>query len=97
VKLKLPVGSFKAYLFDCDGTIVDSMPLHYIAWSKALSEWSSKKLLRAYGIKTTTDELCTSAKAAATASGDRAEFTGVPEPPVPVTALVTRIGRRSFQ
>jgi len=38
--LKLPPGAFKAYLFDCDGTIVDSMPLHYIAWSKALSEWN---------------------------------------------------------
>ncbi len=28
-KLTLPEGPFKAYLFDCDGTIVDSMPLHY--------------------------------------------------------------------
>jgi beta-phosphoglucomutase family hydrolase len=37
--LKLPEGSFKAYLFDCDGTIADSMPLHYRAWKKALSEW----------------------------------------------------------
>ena len=37
--LKLPKGSFKAYLFDCDGTIADSMPLHYRAWKKALSEW----------------------------------------------------------
>jgi beta-phosphoglucomutase family hydrolase len=40
VKLKLPTGSFAAYLFDCDGTIVDSMPLHYIAWTKALAEWN---------------------------------------------------------
>jgi HAD superfamily hydrolase (TIGR01509 family) len=39
MKLKLPPGSFKAYLFDCDGTIADSMPLHYVAWNKALSEW----------------------------------------------------------
>ena len=39
MKLKLPVGSFEAYLFDCDGTIVDSMPLHYVAWKKALAEW----------------------------------------------------------
>ena len=38
--LKLPVGPFKAYLFDCDGTIVDSMPLHYVAWKKAVSEWN---------------------------------------------------------
>ena len=40
MKLKLPAGPFRAYLFDCDGTIVDSMPLHYIAWKKALSEWN---------------------------------------------------------
>jgi len=39
MKLKLPAGSFAAYLFDCDGTIADSMPLHYIAWKKALGEW----------------------------------------------------------
>jgi HAD superfamily hydrolase (TIGR01509 family) len=40
MKLALPPGPFKAYLFDCDGTIADSMPLHYIAWNKALSEWN---------------------------------------------------------
>ena len=40
MKLKLPDGSFKAYLFDCDGTIADSMPLHYKAWKKALAEWN---------------------------------------------------------
>ena len=36
--LKLPEGPFKAYLFDCDGTIADSMPLHYVAWKQALGE-----------------------------------------------------------
>ena len=40
MKLQLPPGKFSAYLFDCDGTIVDSMPLHYIAWTKALAEWN---------------------------------------------------------
>lgn len=39
MKLKLPPGAFQAYLFDCDGTIADSMPLHYVAWKKALAEW----------------------------------------------------------
>ncbi|MEU5552182.1 HAD-IA family hydrolase [Micromonospora sp. NPDC047793] len=37
--LPLPTGDFQAYLFDCDGTIVDSMPLHYTAWRQALDEW----------------------------------------------------------
>jgi len=52
MKLKLPNGSFRAYLFDCDGTIVDSMPLHYIAWKQALSEWNcefDEKLFYAWG------------------------------------------------
>ncbi|MBB5343881.1 HAD family hydrolase [Tunturibacter empetritectus] len=39
-QLKLPKRPFKAYLFDCDGTIVDSMPLHYVAWKRVLAEWS---------------------------------------------------------
>jgi len=39
MKLTLPSGTFRAYLFDCDGTIADSMPLHYEAWTSALGEW----------------------------------------------------------
>jgi HAD superfamily hydrolase (TIGR01509 family) len=39
MKLNIPSGDFKAYLFDCDGTIVDSMPLHYVAWKRALDAW----------------------------------------------------------
>ena len=38
MKLSIPTGPFGAYLFDCDGTIVDSMPLHYQAWRQALAE-----------------------------------------------------------
>jgi HAD superfamily hydrolase (TIGR01509 family) len=37
-KLPLPEGDFKAYLFDCDGTIADSMPLHYKAWRYILDQ-----------------------------------------------------------
>lgn len=40
MKLELPTGDFGAYLFDCDGTIVDSMPLHYKAWKQVLGEWN---------------------------------------------------------
>ena len=39
MKLTIPAGPFQAYLFDCDGTVVDSMPLHYLAWSEILAEW----------------------------------------------------------
>ena len=37
-ELVLPPGTFAAYLFDLDGTIADSMPLHYRAWSKTVAE-----------------------------------------------------------
>ncbi len=52
MKLKLPDGCFGAYLFDCDGTIADSMPLHYVAWKKALEEWNcefSEQLFYSWG------------------------------------------------
>ena len=52
MKLKLPDGPFKAYLFDCDGTIVDSMPLHYVAWKTVLAEYGcafDEKLFYAWG------------------------------------------------
>jgi HAD superfamily hydrolase (TIGR01509 family) len=39
-RLPLPAGEFDAYLFDCDGTIADSMPLHFVAWRQALGEWN---------------------------------------------------------
>jgi HAD superfamily hydrolase (TIGR01509 family) len=51
-KLKLPPGNFGAYLFDCDGTIADSMPMHFVAWEKALAEWKcefSEDLFYAWG------------------------------------------------
>lgn len=32
----LPDRPFQAYIFDCDGTLADSMPLHYRAWVHAV-------------------------------------------------------------
>jgi HAD superfamily hydrolase (TIGR01509 family) len=58
MKLELPAGSFRAYLFDCDGTIVDSMPLHYRAWKNALSEWNcpfEKELFYSWGGRPVTE------------------------------------------
>jgi len=52
MKLELPAGDFRAYLFDCDGTIADSMPLHYRAWKQALGEWGctfDEQLFYAWG------------------------------------------------
>ena len=34
--LELPGRDFDAYIFDCDGTLADTMGLHYDAWKMAL-------------------------------------------------------------
>jgi HAD superfamily hydrolase (TIGR01509 family) len=40
--LDLPPGDFAAYIFDCDGTLADTMPTHYKAWLTALGENADK-------------------------------------------------------
>lgn len=35
-ELRIPAGVFAGYIFDCDGTLVDTMPLHFRAWERAL-------------------------------------------------------------
>jgi beta-phosphoglucomutase family hydrolase len=36
MKLEIPDGDFAGYIFDLDGTLVDTMPLHYRAWDAAM-------------------------------------------------------------
>ena len=36
--LDIPPGDFDAYIFDCDGTLADTMPTHYRAWCAALGQ-----------------------------------------------------------
>lgn len=36
MKLDIPAGDFAGYIFDLDGTLVDTMPLHYQAWNEAM-------------------------------------------------------------
>ncbi len=36
MQLDIPEGKFAAYIFDLDGTLIDTMPLHYQAWDKAM-------------------------------------------------------------
>src|ERR1700679_692938 len=69
--LKLPEGDFKAYLFDCDGTIADSMPLHYIAWDRALRE---------YGCNSFTEELFYAWGGRPVCAGDYAHPKPAPDP-----------------
>ena len=37
--LTLPAGDFRAFIFDCDGTLADNMPLHFRAWSRAMEDF----------------------------------------------------------
>lgn len=36
MQIQIPEGDFAGYIFDLDGTLVDTMPLHYTAWEAAL-------------------------------------------------------------
>jgi beta-phosphoglucomutase family hydrolase len=36
--LELPSGEFAAFIFDCDGTLADTMPTHFKAWQAALGK-----------------------------------------------------------
>jgi len=47
MKLDIPPGDFAGYIFDLDGTLIDTMPLHYRAWDAAM---------RSAGLKVTLDE-----------------------------------------
>ena len=47
MKLEIPGGDFAGYIFDLDGTLVDTMPLHYRAWDTAM---------RAVGLSAPLDE-----------------------------------------
>jgi beta-phosphoglucomutase-like phosphatase (HAD superfamily) len=37
----LPVRRYSAFIFDCDGTLADSMPLHQKAWIAALRKYGA--------------------------------------------------------
>ena len=36
MKLEIPPDNFSGYIFDLDGTLIDTMPLHYRAWDEAM-------------------------------------------------------------
>jgi HAD superfamily hydrolase (TIGR01509 family) len=38
MKLVIPDREFGGYIFDCDGTLADTMPLHYRAWTRLVAE-----------------------------------------------------------
>jgi HAD superfamily hydrolase (TIGR01509 family) len=42
LKLIIPARDFDGYIFDCDGTLADNMPLHYRAWSRAMADFGGQ-------------------------------------------------------
>lgn len=56
--LQLPAGDFRAFLFDCDGTLADNMHLHFEAWSRAMADFGGtypEKLFYQWGGVPTAD------------------------------------------
>jgi len=45
MKLDIPTTDFAGYIFDCDGTLIDSMPIHYKAWDAAMKQRGLKETL----------------------------------------------------
>ena len=44
--ISFPRSGFDAVIFDCDGTLVDSMPAHFEAWCDALALYGANGVLR---------------------------------------------------
>lgn len=44
--LELPVDGFDAIIFDCDGTLVNSMPAHFEAWCEALAYYGAANVFQ---------------------------------------------------
>ena len=45
MQLEIPTGKFAGYIFDLDGTLIDSMPAHYRAWDAALHRFGLAETL----------------------------------------------------
>lgn len=39
MNLARPIRDYQAIIFDCDGTLTDSMPLHYVAWKHTMDRY----------------------------------------------------------
>jgi HAD superfamily hydrolase (TIGR01509 family) len=35
----MPTKAYEALIFDCDGTLTDSMPVHYVAWHRTMQNY----------------------------------------------------------
>ena len=56
VNIAFPTRRFGGYIFDCDGTIADTMPLHFRAWTQAMQDFGGtfpEELFYSWGGKPT--------------------------------------------
>lgn len=56
MNIPFPTRRFGGYIFDCDGTIADTMPLHFRAWARAMQDFGGtfpEKLFYSWGGKPT--------------------------------------------
>ena len=56
IKLYFPQSDVDAIIFDCDGTLTDSMPVHFMAWRKTMQrygiEFSEERFYELAGVPT---------------------------------------------
>jgi HAD superfamily hydrolase (TIGR01509 family) len=105
IPLELPAGEFSGFIFDCDGTLADSMPLYHRAWQRALVahgahfEFTWEIFVSRAGMSTalTVDglnaEFGTSLEAASVERHQHAEYLTLIESVQPIHAVV-EIARR---
>lgn len=60
--MEIPEGEFAGVIFDMDGTLVDTMPLHYLAWRRVLDALGGSRVFPeeqfyAYGGRSAVDIL----------------------------------------
>lgn len=106
----LPERDFKGFIFDCDGTLADSMPLHFQAWRAAFAQhrapftFSWELFMRRAGktLEVTVEELnqefAASLDPVAVSAAQRASYAALlPEvgPIVPVLEFLQQIAGKS--
>ncbi|OIO59284.1 MAG: HAD family phosphatase [Verrucomicrobia bacterium CG_4_10_14_3_um_filter_43_23] len=61
----IPKGNFEGYIFDCDGTLAISMPVHFLAWQRVFKKhhakfeftWEMFRAMAGMGLHHTVEEL----------------------------------------
>ena len=104
---ELPAGDFSAFIFDCDGTLADSMPLYHRAWQRALAahgatfEFTWELFMSRAGMSTALTveglnaQFGTSLEATSVEAHQHAEYLALIETVKPIDPIV-EVARRYF-